>query len=140
MSAVAEVYEYLIANGVQETNTWDVIRRRLTDAPVRDRVVVVAEDGGLPPETKAASGIGDAALADVGVHVTVRAEEWNSDASAAKAQAVLDLLHGLHAVQLVSGGTRYLRIAAQTAEPVWVGYDEKNRPLHTVAFRLLAEL
>lgn len=138
MSAVADVTAYLLAQGVAGGATdWGLIRRRLTDTPVPDRVVVVAEDGGSTPEVGAAAGIGDSAMKDVGVLVTVRAAQWFSDDSADKAQEILTLLHGLQDTTL-GGSTRYLRIGAVTPEPVWVGFDEQGRPLHTIAFRLLS--
>ena len=144
MGAVADVGTYLTAQGLVGGLTgWDLIRRRIMDTPVKDTVVVLMEDGGPPPEYKPvggdaedAFGIGDAALKDVGVHVLVRAQEWDSDASLAKAQAIFDALHGRRGITL--GSTMYLRIAAMTPEPIFTGYDEQGRPRHTIAFRLLS--
>jgi len=48
-------------------------------------------------------------------------------------------LHGLKAVELVSGGGLYFGIRALTPEPVFAGFDSRGRPLHTVAFRLLTD-
>lgn len=142
MSTLEEITDWLVAQGLAGGSTaWDLVRRRISDDdPMRDAVVVVGEDGGPAPEMASATGIGDSAQADIGIHMTVRAGPWDGDASAAKAQEIISALHGLTAAQLVSGGKTYLRIAAQTAEPIFVGFDGKNRPLHTVAFRLLTEL
>lgn len=139
MSAVNDVFTYLTAQGIAGGSTeWDLKRRRLMDAPATDQLVVLTEDGGRAPEIAETEGIGDSALQDVGVHVLVRAEAWDGDASAAKAQEVLDALHGRRDVQLDQ--TTYLRVRALTPEPVFLGFDEQGRPRHTVALRLLTEL
>jgi hypothetical protein len=141
VNVVQDVYDYLLAQNVAGPShpDFDLVRRNMTDeTPVRDAVVVVAEDGGAQPEQPATSGIGDSAMSDAGVLVTVRAAALDGDASFTKAQEILDLLHGQHGVQLVSGGTQYLRIGA-LSEPIFAGFDDQQRPTHTVAFRLLAE-
>jgi len=139
MSAVEDVYDYLLAEGLAGTSDWDLIRRRITDAPVQDQCVVVQEDGGPVPEMGAAAGMGDAAMADVGVLVHVRAKQWDADVSALKARAIYVALHGQFDVALGASGatTTYLRVRAMTAEPIFLGYDEKGRPQHTIAFRML---
>jgi hypothetical protein len=113
------------------------VRRRMTDAAVGDRVVVVTEDGGSLPEIVDV-GIGDSAMMDVGVLLMVRAAQWDGDASFVKAAAVLTALHGLRNVTVGGSGTpMYYRVRARTGEPVFAGYDEKGRPLHTVGVMLL---
>jgi len=104
---------------------------------MRDAAVVVGEDGGAQPEIAAPAGIGDSAMGDAGVLVTVRAAQWKSNDSFAKAAEILVALHGL--LDVMVGSTQYLRVVALTSEPVFAGFDEQGRPLHTVAFRLLAE-
>lgn len=142
MSAVDDVYAYLGPSpGVALAGAgtaWDLQRRRITDAPEKDQVVVVSEDGGPPPGMKATAGVGDVALVDAGVHVSVRASQWDGDASKAKALAILTALHGQRNVQLVASGVTYYRIRALTPEPVFAGFDVAGRPRHTVSFRLLA--
>jgi len=143
VSAVDDVFTYVgpspgqgLAGGV---TGWTLARRRMADPPTfTDQAVVISEDGGPPAEIKAGSGIGDSAIQDAGVMVTVRAGAWNGDASKNKAAAILAALHGLRNVQLVSGGTTYHRVRALTPEPVFAGFDEGGRPRHTIAFRLLA--
>lgn len=139
MGVVDDVYAYLeteaLAGGV---TAWGLVRRRESDSPHPDQLVIVTEDGGPPPEIGAASGIGDAAMKDVGVQVMVRAGPWDSDASRAKAQAILDALHSLRATEI--GSVTYTRVRALAPEPVFLGFSTDGRPRHTVSFRLLSDL
>jgi hypothetical protein len=133
MSAVADVVAYLVDEGVAGGSTgWPIFRRRLNDTS--DRQIVVTEDGGLPPLIRPEEGLGSSSHRDVAVLVTVRGEQWDSDSTEAKASEIFSELHGLLAVTL--GGTEYLRVAAQTASPVFAGFDETGRPVHTIGFRL----
>ncbi len=137
MSAVDDVYDFLTDQGIAGGSTgWDLLRRRLMDAPVGNPVVVLTEDGGGQPEIPTDEGIGDSALQDVGVHVTVRAAPWDGDASAAKAIEIYDALHGLLDTEV--GSTTYMRVRARTSEPVFLNFDDQGRPRHTIAFLLLA--
>lgn len=139
MPAVDDVFAYLVAQNLVKGSTgWAALRRKMDDA-VPDRLVVVGEDGGPAPEMPATVGLGSAALADPGVLVSVRAGAWDSDVSRAKGMAILQALHGLRNVELVSGGALYYGIRAQTPEPVFAGYDDRGRPLHTISFRLLTD-
>lgn len=139
-NAANDVFNFLVAQNLAGgTSGWDIKRRSIIDSSVGDKLVVVSEDGGSPPEMPAAAGIGDAVLADKGVLVTVRGVAADSDASFQKANAILVALHGLRGVELVSGGGVYFGIRALTSEPVFAGFDARVRPLHTVAFRLLAD-
>lgn len=138
MAAVDDVVNYLEAQGLAGGTTgWSLLRRRIMDEPAADKLVVVGEDGGGVPEIKASAGLGSDALEDPAVMVTVRGEPLDSDASLAKADAILGALHGLRSVTLTSGGDIYLGIRAQASEPIFAGYDEKRRPIHTISFRLL---
>lgn len=135
-TAVNDLYLFLEAQGLAGGSTgWDLVRRRMMDEPVDNQVVVLAEDGGVAPEIKETSGLGDTALEDPAVLVTVRANEWDSDASRAKAGDIMAALHGQRNITV--GQTTYLRIVAQTPEPIFAGFDEKGRPLHTISFRML---
>jgi len=138
VSAVDDVFTFIGAGGsplAGGNSGWSLVRRKMGDDPIEDQVVVVAEDGGVLPEIKANSGIGDAAVKDPGVLVTVRAAQWDGDASKAKAAAILAALHGQRNVTL--GSTVYYRVRALTPEPIFAGFDDTGRPRHTVAFRLL---
>lgn len=137
MSAVDDVYAYLEDQGLAGGSTdWDILRRREMDEPVADQLVVVSEDASQgDPEMPAASGIGDSAELDIGVHITVRGEAWDGDSTVAKAIEIHDALHGLLDTEV--GSTTYLRVRARTAEPVFVGFDDNGRPNHTIAFLLL---
>jgi hypothetical protein len=138
-AAVDDIFEYIKAqSGITGGVTgWLLQRRRLADTG-GDQVVVVAEDGGIGPEIPVSTGMGDSALEDPAVMVTVRAKAWDGPASAAKANAILTVLHGLLNVQLFPpSGDRYLRIRAQTPAPIFAGFDDQGRPLHTISFRML---
>lgn len=138
-NAVNDVFDYLVAQNLGGGSTqWSIVRRKLMDAPALDQLIVVSEDGGTV-ETPAAAGIGSAPLADKGVLITVRAKADDSDVSFQKANAILVALHGLRGVELVSGGVLYFGIRAMTPEPVFAGFDDRGRPLHTIAFRLLTD-
>lgn len=135
MSVVADLQSYLATVGLVDGSTgWTSVRRVMHDEA--DRIVALTEDGGLPAELPAAAGIGEGAWGDLGVQVSVRAEQFNSDASYAKAKEILDQLHGLTDANIGSG--HYHRVSALTTEPVYLGLDETSRPEHSVSFRLLA--
>lgn len=135
MSVVADVFEFLEDSGVTGGSTgWTLLRRRMNDA-VGDQVIVLTEDGGMAPEIGRSSGIGDSAMRDLGVQIMVRAGPWDGDASQEMAEDIFGLLHGLTCVEM--GSTEYVRVAAQTAGPIFAGFDEKGRPLHTIAFRCM---
>lgn len=136
MGAVADVQTYLEDQSLIGSGTgWDSVRRFMHDQ--QDQIVVLSEDGGPAPEFPASSGLGSAAVSDVGVHLMIRGARRDGDASQSKAQAILDQLHGL--VDQTISGTRYIRIRAMTPEPVFAGWDENERPTHTIAFRLMRD-
>lgn len=138
MGVVDDVTTFLAAQGLVGGATgWQCFRRRMTDQPATDQAVVVSEDGGSSLELKTAEGIGDSALADPGVLVSVRARQWDGDASYAKALAIIEALHSRFSQTLVASGTVYFRVRAMTPDPVFTGYDDQGRPIHTIAFRLL---
>jgi hypothetical protein len=125
----------LAAQGLVDGATgWPSVRRNLNDTS--DRMVVLTEDGGPPPEITKAEGIGDTAMETIGVQLRVRGAPRLGDEAAAKAQACLDDLDSLQGVQI---GTRvYMSVSAATGEPVFIGFDAKERPEFTVAFRMTA--
>jgi hypothetical protein len=142
MGAVDDVQAYLEAHALAGSGTgWDVLRRAQLDPkqgtqlPIGDQLVVLTEDGGQPPEIPSADGIGDSAEADVGVQVLVRGGAYDSDATRDKAEAIRSALHGLLGGAV--GATTYLRVRALTPEPVFLGFDDRGRPRHSVSLRLL---
>ena len=137
MGVVSDVQSYLETQGLIGGSTgWASIRRRILDGGGDlDKIVSIKEDGGGgSPEIKASSGIGDAAIGKPGVLITVRAEANDGDASQAKAAAIFSALHS-QSGSIGSGS--YLVIQARTPEPVFVGFDERQRPLHTIGFVLM---
>lgn len=139
MGVVADVASWLETAGLTGGSTgWVALRRRLTDTPQPDQVVVVREDGGPTPEMAAPAGeLGDAAMVDVGVFVLVRGQPSDSDGSYAKAQAIYNALHGARGVLV--GAHQYLRVHARTPEPIFVGFDALGRPQHTIGFQCLRD-
>lgn len=138
MGAVSDVYTFLLAQGLAGGSTgWDLLRRRLMDSPTADQTVVVTEDGGNLPEIREDAGIGDSALQDAGVLVTVRAGAWDGDASLTKVLEIYQDLHGKR--NIVLDTTTYLRVRARTPEPIFVGFDDQGRPRHTISFLLLVD-
>lgn len=137
--AVDEVFSFLNAQALAGGSTgWGLVRRHmLDDKRGPNQLVMVTEDGSTQPEQPAAEGIGDAAMGDPGVLITVRGEPQDGDSSYAKAEEIRTALHGLRSTTLVSGGEFYFRIRSLTAEPVFAGFDDQQRPLHTVGIRLL---
>jgi len=134
MGVVEDVQSYLVSEGVVDGSTdWPSVRRNRHDDS--DRLVVITEDGGPAPQIARDEGIGDAAVKDCGVHILVRAERQNGDAAYEKAREIMDALHGLAGEEL--GSTEYIRVMALTSEPVFLR-DETERPLFTIAFRLMA--
>lgn len=133
-TAVDDVFAYLTAQNLFQS-PWQGVKRRMLDSP--DAVVVIQEDGGSISEQSSSAGIGDSALKNPGVLVTVRGIAWDGNASFAKAQAIRTALHGLRSISLVASGDIYFGISALTPEPIFVGFDGNGRPIHTISFRLL---
>ena len=137
MGVVQDMFTYLEAEGIAGGSTeWDLQRRRLMDEPTEDQLVALTEDGGPEPEIAESEGIGDSALQDVGVLVTVQAAAWDGDGSLAKALEIHTALHGKRGITV--GSKTYMRVKARTPEPVFLGFDDKGRPRHTIAFLLLS--
>jgi hypothetical protein len=141
-SVVADVATFIEDAGVAGGSTaWKLFRRRMADQGMGDKIVVVSEDGGMAPEFPSVVGIGDSALEDPAVLVTVRGSVNDSDATEQKAMEVYELLHGRRDVQLTteSNATTYYRVKARTPGPVFAGFDERGRPIHTVSFQCLRD-
>lgn len=137
MGVVADVQAYCEAQSLVDGTDWLSLRRRHIDA--QDQIVVFTEDGGPQPlNLPASDGMGDEAWGDAGVQVFVRGPEHDGDASYSKAEAIRTALHGLAPVTM--NGTLYYRVQAMTPEPVFIGFDDKGRPQHTIAFRLAKDL
>lgn len=136
MGAVSDVVAFLALAGIVDgASTWPSVRRKMREGS--NKLVMVKEDGGPPPGVPSATGVGSAALKDPGVLVTVRGAPDKGDAASAKAQEIFDAL--VVADETIGTGY-YLRVAALTSEPVFVGWDEKSRPIFTIGFRLLASV
>jgi len=132
MGAVADVVAFLALAGIVDgSSTWPSIRRKMHEGS--DKLVMVKEDGGPPPGVPSATGVGSAALKDPAVLVTVRGAPDKGDAASAKALEIFNAL----VVADEDLGTGYLRVAALTSAPVFVGYDKKSRPIMTIGFRMM---
>ena len=139
---VKDVADFIEAEGLAGPGTdWQISHRRLFEG--EDRMVVVTEDGGLEPEIKTERGIGSGALEEPVVQIRVRGRPWHSDEAAAKLNEIKAALHSQLHTTIGSG--YYLRVKAQTAEPVFIGFDigsgsdqgRKGRPEFTMSFRCL---
>ena len=141
MGVVADVQTYLEAQGIIGGVTgWKSMRRAIVDGPgddTFDQLVSIREDGGFAAEVKAAQGLGDAAIGRPAVHITVRAKKAKSSASEAKAAEVFSALNSFIGTM---GESSYLVVNARTSCPVFVGFDERGRPLHTIGFVLMISL
>jgi hypothetical protein len=93
-----------------------------------DAVVTVYDTGGFPPDPNA--GIG---LQYPTVQVRVRGVKGGYTAASVKARAVHDALHGV--TEASWNGSRYLWVFGQQ-DPMFLGYDESDRPLFAQNFRL----
>jgi len=132
MSVVADVQEYLAALDIVDgSSEWPSVRRRVHDNS--NQLVVITEDGGPAAETPADAGIGLAAFGFPQVQCRVRGEPWDGDSSHAKAEEIRDALHGLQGP--VMGSTQYIMVTALTSGPVFLGFDDKGRPEHTISFQ-----
>jgi hypothetical protein len=114
---------------------WPSFRRRVIDRiGTRDvhQIVVFTEDGGFEPEMPSPQGVGDASIRQPAVQVRVRGEPWDGDSASEKLAEIADILGRVLREQI--GYTTYQRIKAQS-EPLFIGFDEKNRPEFTQSFR-----
>lgn len=134
MSTVANVQSYLVQAGLIDGSTdWPSVRRRVFD-DLGAKLVVLTEDGGGAPSLQAPQGMmGDAALADPAVQVLVRGDPWRSDEAQDQALAIQRVLHGQR--EVLMGDVIYLRVLAQSSEPIFIGFDENNRPMFTQSYR-----
>lgn len=131
--AVDDVQMFLSENGITDGSTdWPSVLRMMHDES--DRLVVITEDGGPAPELPAAAGVGDSALADVGVRIVTRGSIDEIEEAQAKAQEIFDALHGQ--LNTTLGYTPYLRVRAFNAHPYFVQWDDRRRPVFSSAFRL----
>ena len=137
MGVVADVRTFLVEEGIVDGATdWLSAPRRIHDGS--DQLVVLTEDGGMRPMVPAPTGtMGGGALKIPAIHITVRAKPWDGDSSMAKAQEIYDALVGKAGT---IGSTHYLVVSAQTADPIFVGFDDKGRPRHTIAFNMMTSV
>lgn len=136
MGLVEDLRIHLTAESIVGTSDWPVVERRVHEG-AGDQLVILTEDGGFEPETPAPScSIGDTAMWEPAVQVRVRGEAWDSPTAFAKAVQIRDELHGI--LRETVGYTLYMRIKAQTPEPLFIGFDGEGRPEFTQSFRALA--
>lgn len=139
MGLVADLYGLLEAEGLAGSGTdWDLTERRSGDSPLRDRLVTISEDGGPEPEVPTSEGIGDGAMMEVGGLIKVRGNPGEGIEAATKAEAIHALLHGR--LRQTMGDHYYERVKAMTGEPVFIGWDSRDRPEFTTAFRAYREV
>lgn len=132
MSIVDDFQSYLAAQGIVDGGTgWPSSRRFMHDGSAQ--LVVISEDGGDPPGVFKAGAVGDAEIRRPALQFMVRGAEGDGDGSRSKAQEIFDLLQDETGVTI--GGADYLLITARTPQPIFTGFDDKNRPIHTVSFR-----
>ena len=135
MSLLMDLSAYLVAQTLAGGSTgWNLVRRRIVDEPDADQLIVLNEDGGST-EVPAVRGVGDAAMHDIGVQCLVRGPVGDSDASLTRAELLREHFHGK--LNLTMNGHVYLRAMARTPEPLFIGFDERSRPQHTISFLFL---
>jgi hypothetical protein len=94
---------------------------------VVDKIVTVFDTGGLEPVTYAT-------LLSPNILVRIRGDAGEFVEGEALAQVVRNTLHGV--ANTTVGGTRYISIIAST-DINFLGYDDNNRPLWSINFRLM---
>lgn len=135
MGLVEDLQLYLQQEGVVDGSTeWPSVRRRVHDGS--DKLVILTEDGGST-ERPSASGIGDSAMRNPQVQIRVRGEPWDGDSAEAQIKAIEAVLHG--ASPGVIGYTVYKRLGALT-EPIFMGFDTKNRPEFAQSYRATTDV
>jgi hypothetical protein len=133
VSAVRDLQAYLMAEGlIDGSSGWPSSRSGAHDDS--ERLVVFAPDGGSSPEIPAVSGIGDTAMQDPAVHVTVRGAVGERDEAEEAMEALRFAAHGKTSTSM--GSILYFRVAARS-EPVMY-FDDRNRPNFTVSFRMMS--
>ena len=124
------IKDLLVAAGVgvfAATTGWSIQVGKEPTKP--DTVVTVYNTGGLAPNPKWL-------LDDPTVQVSIRGAKNGRVASRAKAQEVKDALLGLPSQDL--NGDRWVSVTG-IGDITDIGFDESNRPMHTVNFKLIIE-
>lgn len=96
-------------------------------ASIADKIVTVLDTPGLDPATYTT-------LLAPNAQVRIRGNAGEFDDSFTLAETVRNTLHAVKNTTV--GGTRYIHIIA-TSDLNWLGYDDNNRPLWTINFRIL---
>lgn len=131
MAEVEDVRAYLIASDLVDGSTgWPSSPHNLHDDSAQ--LVVIADDGGRPPELAASVGVGSGASQFPTVQVRVRAGRYDTDLAAAKARAIQNALHSLNGQTL--GSTRYEFVRALSSPARFL--DDNQRPNYTQSFEL----
>ena len=67
------------------------------------------------------------------VNIRIRGDIGDYPGSYSNALSIISTLHGKH--NEIKNSTRYISIFA-TSEPLWLGYDEKQRPQWSINFKI----
>lgn len=94
---------------------------------IADKIVTVFDTGGLEPATYVT-------LLSPNIQVRIRGERGEFEEGYALAELVRDTLHAVSNTTVE--GTRYIHIIAST-DINFLGYDDNNRPVWTVNFRIM---
>jgi hypothetical protein len=106
----------------------DVFHGRLPDDP--SEAIAFLEQGGLAP-SNVFDGSGPRQPT---LQVMVRADATDYVRSREIVQSVFDTLHCQ--ANLIANGRFYLSVDAQQ-EPIWLGYDNNERPMWSINFQLM---
>ena len=127
---VLNLYEWLQTQSVDAG--WTVIVAGENDNT--DRILVLMDEGGPVPPPPATEGIGQGAVSSPTIQVRGRGEPWKRTDLMQVMLDVFNILHGT--VDVDMNGTRYIGVLAQTAAPIFLGYDDKHRPEMTMTFEM----
>jgi len=117
-----DLYTYLSGQGVFDGSTWYCYKGYLPSSP--DRVIQLAESGGLSIDTHG----GENTLPTF--QALVRGQRLKYEAARTKWQAVFNALNGSESA------LGYAMVWAEASAPN-VFYDENERPILTVSFRVI---
>lgn len=106
----------------------DLFTGRLPDAP--SEAIAFSDTGGVAPQNV----FGGTANRQPSLQVMVRAQALDYLRSRALIDTVFDVLHCKS--NIVANGNVYQAIDA-TQEPIWLGYDESERPQWSLNFTLM---
>ncbi len=133
---VTDVLDFLQAEGLIAGATgWERAASGLPPEP--DKVIVVFESGGFPPELKPV-GSAETEYDEPTFQVRGRADKFGYGALRAKMGAIYLALHGSELAP-ASGDPAYVLVRAMQAGPFPLGLDKNDRPGLTWNFTALRE-